>query len=59
MPLDYIQSPAKIGLVKLNDRDVCLIDSGNDKDAGRKLRQLLDANKWTIQFSSVQSLSRV
>ena len=44
----YIQSPAKIGLVKLNDRDVCLIDSGNDKDAGRKVRQLLDANGWRL-----------
>ena len=44
----YIQSPTKIGLVRLNDRDVCLIDSGNDKDAGRKLRQLLDANKWRL-----------
>ena len=44
----YIQSPAKIGLVKLNDRDVCLIDSGNDKDAGRKIRQLLDANAWHL-----------
>ena len=44
----YIQSPAKIGLVKLNDRDVCLIDSGNDKDAGRKVRQLLDANGWHL-----------
>ncbi len=44
----YIQSPAKIGLVRLNDRDVCLIDSGNDKDAGRKIRQLLDANKWRL-----------
>ena len=38
----YIQSPAKIGLVRLNDKDVCLIDSGNDKDAGRKVRQILD-----------------
>lgn len=44
----YIQSPAKIGLVKLNDTDVCLIDSGNDKDAGRKVRQLLDANSWHL-----------
>jgi len=45
----YIQSPAKIGLVKLNDTDVCLIDSGNDKDAGRKIRQILDANGWTLK----------
>ncbi len=44
----YIQSPAKIGLVKLDERDVCLIDSGNDKDAGRKVRQLLDANGWRL-----------
>ena len=44
----YIQSPAKIGLVKLNEQDVCLIDSGNDKDAGRKVRQLLAANGWRL-----------
>ena len=45
----YIQSPAKIGLVKLNDNDICLIDSGNDKDAGRKVRQLLEANNWNLK----------
>ncbi len=44
----YIQSPAKIGLVRLDVQDVCLIDSGNDKDAGRKVRQLLDANGWRL-----------
>ena len=44
----YIQSPAKIGLVRLSGADVCLIDSGNDKDAGRKVRQLLDANGWHL-----------
>lgn len=44
----YIQSPAKIGLVKLSDTEVCLIDSGNDKDAGRKVRQILDANGWKL-----------
>lgn len=45
----YIESPAKIGLVRLDDTDVCLIDSGNDKDAGRKVRQLLDANGWRLR----------
>lgn len=44
----YIQSPAKIGLVRLNERDVCLIDSGSDKDAGRKVRQILDKNEWHL-----------
>ena len=44
----YIQSPAKMGLVRLEGGDVCLIDSGNDKDAGRKVRQHLDANGWHL-----------
>ncbi len=44
----YIQSPAKIGLVELGGGAVCLIDSGNDKDAGRKVRQLLDARGWKL-----------
>ncbi|KPU42876.1 hydroxyacylglutathione hydrolase [Oxobacter pfennigii] len=44
----YVQSPAKIGIIKVNDRDVCLVDSGSDKDAGRKVRQILDANSWRL-----------
>ena len=44
----YIRSPARIGLVRLNETDVCLIDSGGDKDAGRKVRQLLDARGWRL-----------
>ncbi|MBQ7594896.1 MAG: MBL fold metallo-hydrolase [Synergistaceae bacterium] len=44
----YIQSPAKIGLIKLTDNEVCLIDSGSDKEAGRKVRQVLDAHKWKL-----------
>lgn len=44
----YIQNPSKIGLVRLNDTDVCLIDSGNDKDAGRKVRQILEAHCWRL-----------
>lgn len=44
----YVQSPAKIGLVRLNDTEVCLIDSGSDKDAGRKARQLMEKNGWHL-----------
>lgn len=45
----YIQSPAKIGIVKINDNDVCLIDAGNDKDAGRKIKKILDSNGWNLK----------
>ena len=45
----YIQSPAKIGYFELGGGEVCFIDSGNDKDAGRKLRQHLDANGWKLR----------
>ena len=44
----YIESPAKIGLVRLGEKDVCLIDSGNDKDAGRRVRRLLDEHGWNL-----------
>ena len=45
----YIQSPAKIGIVRISDTEVCLIDSGNDKDAGKKVRKILDANAWQLK----------
>lgn len=44
----YIESPAKIGLFRLSETEVCLIDSGSDKDAGRKVRQILDKNGWHL-----------
>lgn len=28
---------------------MCLIDSGSDKDASRKVRQILDANSWKLK----------
>lgn len=45
----YIQCPAKIGLVKLSGSEVCLIDSGNDKDAGRRVKKLLTEQGWQLK----------
>ena len=45
----YFDCPAKIGLVKTGADRVCLIDSGNDKDAGKKVKRVLDANGWTLE----------
>ena len=44
----YINCPAKIGVYVADKDHVCLVDSGNDKDAGRKVRQILDKNGWHL-----------
>lgn len=43
----YIQSPAKIGVYRYSDKEVYLIDSGSDKEAGRRCRKVLDEQGWT------------
>ena len=45
----YIDCPAKIGVVKTGENTVCLIDSGSDKDAAKKVKRHLDANGWKLQ----------
>ncbi len=44
----YINCPAKIGVYAPDKDHVYLVDSGNDKDAGRKVRQILDKNGWHL-----------
>ena len=45
----YFDVPVKVGLYRLNGREVCLIDGGSDKDAGRRIRQQLDQHGWTLR----------
>ncbi len=45
----YVNCPAKVGIYQANDTDVYLVDSGNDKDAGRKIRQILERNDWHLK----------
>ena len=44
----YINSPAKIGIYTPDGRTAYLIDSGNDKDAGRKVLKILTEKGWTL-----------
>ena len=44
----YINCPAKIGIYRLPDDRVILIDSGNDKEAGRKVLKLINEKKWAL-----------
>lgn len=45
----YIESPAKIGIYKQNDTDIYLIDSGNDREAGKKVLKIANENNWKIK----------
>lgn len=45
----YIESPAKVGIYKISDSEVCLIDSGNDKDMGKKIKKILEGENWTLK----------
>ena len=45
----YIKNPANIGIYKINDTDVYLIDTGNDKDSGKKILKITDAQGWKVK----------
>lgn len=45
----YIDCPAKMGLCLLGEGKVLAVDSGSDKEAGKKLLKHLEANSWTLE----------
>lgn len=46
----YIHCPARMGIYVMDEHQVCLIDSGNDKEAGKKVLKILEANGWSLKM---------
>ena len=44
----YIQSPSRAGLFRLDDTEVCLIDSGNHEDAAKKFLKIIAEHHWKL-----------
>lgn len=45
----YIKNATNIGIYKINENDVYIIDSGNDKEAGKKILKIIDSLGWRIK----------
>lgn len=45
----YINCPVKIGVYRAAQDAVYLIDSGGDKDVGRRIRKVMDEQGWTVR----------
>ena len=45
----YIKNPTNIGIYKVDDENVFLIDTGNDKDAGKKILKIIEEQGWKVK----------
>ncbi len=46
----YLKNPTNIGVYKINNNEVCLIDTGNDKDAGKKVLKIIEEQGWQVKY---------
>lgn len=45
----YIKNNTNIGIYKIDDENVYLIDTGNDTDAGKKILKIVEEQGWKVQ----------
>ncbi len=45
----YIKNATNIGVYKIDDKNVYLIDTGNDECAGKKILKLINDERWNIK----------
>jgi glyoxylase-like metal-dependent hydrolase (beta-lactamase superfamily II) len=45
----YIPNQTNIGIYCENDKDIWLIDTGNDKEAGKKILKLIEEKGWKVK----------
>ncbi len=45
----YIDCPSRMGVYVRENEDAYLIDSGNDKDAGKKVKRIIEGEGWTLK----------
>ncbi len=45
----YIKNATNIGIYKIDDNNIYLIDTGNDKDAGKKILKILGEQGWNVK----------
>ena len=44
----YLDNPTNIGIYLVNNKDVYLIDSGNNKDTGKKILKIINEHNWQV-----------
>lgn len=45
----YIKNATNIGIYKVDENNVFLIDTGNDKDAGKKILKIVEEQGWNVK----------